>query len=64
MHVEKKRWIFVIELSLSYNTAKEEKAVLWIIIAFHFHSVRPSTYQFTNLRQHLICMYIFIFCSF
>lgn len=60
---KKERWIFVIKLYLSHNTAKEEKAVLWITIACHFHSQTPSTFQLNNPRHWLICTYIFIFCA-
>lgn len=36
VHVEKEKWILAIKLHRSHNTAKEEKAVLWISIAHHF----------------------------
>lgn len=54
----------MIKLYLSRNTAKEEKAVLWITIACHFHSQTPSTFQLSNPRHQLICTYIFIFVVF
>lgn len=60
VRVKIERDIFVIKLYLSHNTAKKEKAVLWITIACHFHSQTPSTFQLSNLRHQLICTCIFI----